>query len=209
MSDWGVQDEGGPGLGSEACDPDPNYRPWGGAERRQDEGLPVLLGLRVHRAGRLEPDHPGLQGTDTYPANADGDAHSSNYDDARKLLFTADEDFCPHSGPGIGEGWGYSRVYDYSNAAAPQQIRSFRTRNSLAIGDKAAGDYTLHNAFVVGTDVYMSWYSDGVRIVDASDPADLNEVGFFVPPTDQPRQAVAARRARQTPRVWGVVVEDG
>ena len=85
----------------------------------------------------------------------------------RKLLFTADEDFCPHSSPGIERGWGYLRVYDYSNAAAPQQIGSFRTRNSLAIGDKAAED-TLHNAFVVGTDVCMSWYSDGVRIVDAT-----------------------------------------
>jgi len=30
----------------------------------------------------------------TYPADADGDAHSTSYDDARKLLFAADEDIC-------------------------------------------------------------------------------------------------------------------
>ena len=151
-----------------------------------------------------------FEGRTTYPANADGDAHSSNYDDARRLLFTADEDFCPNSGPAIEKGWGYLRVYDYANAASPQQIGSFRTRNSLAIGDKAAGDYTIHNPFLAGTDVYISWYSDGVRIVDASDPRNLREVGYFVPPAGHNPVKPSQRGVlSQTPQVWGVVVDDG
>jgi hypothetical protein len=40
----------------------------------------------------------------------------------------------------------------------------------------------IHNPLLVGTDVYLSWYTDGVRVVDASNPRGLREVAFFVPP---------------------------
>ena len=48
-------------------------------------------------ASSARPDgsrEPRLHGRTIYPAEADGDAHSSQYDDGRKLLITADEDFC-------------------------------------------------------------------------------------------------------------------
>ena len=210
VSDWGVQDAGGPWTDGQGCDPDANYGH--GAEPSAD-GRTVYLSYWDSGFIKLDvsnPSNPVFEGRTTYPANADGDAHSSNYDDARRLLFTADEDFCPNSGPAIEKGWGYLRVYDYANAASPQQIGSFRTRNSLAIGDKAAGDYTIHNPFLVGTDVYISWYSDGVRIVDASDPRNLREVGYFVPPAGHNPVKPSQRGVlSQTPQVWGVVVDDG
>src|SRR4029450_2257092 len=147
-----------------------------------------------------------FEGRTVYPANADGDGHSSNYDDARKLLFTADEDFCPNSGPEIEKGWGYLRVYDYADPASPHQIGSVGKVTSLGIGDTAAGDYTIHNPFLVGTDVYTSWYSDGVRIVDASDPGNMKEMGYFGPPAGgdpvKPRERGVLS---QTPQVCGVV----
>jgi len=149
-----------------------------------------------------------LKGDTDYESDEDGDAHSSSYDDARRLLFTADEDFCPNSGPGIEKSWGYLRVYDYSKLGAPVQIGEFRTENSLAIGDPAAGDYTIHNPLVVGTDVYMSWYSDGVRVVDASDPDNPEEVAFFVPPAGKNPVKPSQRFVlSQTPQVWGVVYD--
>jgi hypothetical protein len=210
VSDWGIQDIGGPFYGGQGCDPDPNYGH--GAEPSAD-GKSVYLSYWDSGFIKLDlsnPSTPVFKGRTVYPANADGDAHSSNYDDARKLLFTADEDFCPNSGPAIEKGWGYLRVYDYGNAASPRQIGSFKTQNSLAIGDKAAGDYTIHNPFLVGTDVYISWYSDGVRIVDARDPRKLKEVGYFVPPAGQNPVKPSQRGVlSQTPQVWGVVVEDG
>jgi hypothetical protein len=210
VSSWGVQDAGGPWSGGQGCDPDPNYGH--GAEPSADGKLAFLsywdsgfIALDVSN-----PARPVFKGRTVYPANADGDAHSSNYDDGRRLLFTADEDFCPNSGPGIEKGWGYLRVYDYSNLRAPVEIGRYRTPNSLAIGDKAAGDYTVHNPFVVGTDVYVSWYSDGVRIIDARDPANLREVGYFVPPAGQNPVKPSQRGVlSQTPQVWGVVVESG
>ena len=30
--------------------------------------------------------------------------------------------------------------------------------------------------------MFSAWYSDGVRVVNLSDPANPREVGFFVPP---------------------------
>jgi hypothetical protein len=210
VSDWGIQDIGGPFYGGQGCDADPNYGH--GAEPSLD-GQSVFLSYWDSGFIKLDvsdPANPVFKGRTVYPPNADGDAHSSNYDDTRRLLFTADEDFCPNSGPGIEKGWGYLRVYDYSNATAPTQIGTFKTRNSLAIGDKAAGDYTIHNPFLVGTDVYISWYSDGVRIVDARDPRNLREIGYFVPPAGQNPVKPSQRGVlSQTPQVWGVVVNDG
>jgi hypothetical protein len=209
VSDWGVQDAGGPWTAGQGCDPDANY---GHGAEPSEGGTAVYLSYWDSGFIKLDlsnPSTPVFEGRTVYPANADGDGHSSNYDDARKLLFTADEDFCPNSGPANEKGWGYLRVYDYANAASPQQIGSFRTPNSLAIGDKAAGDYTIHNPFIVGTDVYTSWYSDGVRIVDASVPTDLKEIGYFVPPAGHNPVKPSQRGVlSQTPQVWGVVVED-
>lgn len=74
---------------------------------------------------------PVFRGRTVYAANAHGDGHSSNYDDARGLLFTADEDFCKSSGAGIEKGFGYLRVYDCANLAARWQIGEYRTPNSL------------------------------------------------------------------------------
>jgi hypothetical protein len=210
VSDWGIQDIGGPFSSGQGCDPDPNYGH--GAEPSHDGTLVFLsywdsgfIALNVSN-----PANPVFKGRTVYPANADGDAHSSNYDDARKLLFTADEDFCKNSGPAIETGYGYLRIYDYSKLGAPKQVGTFRTPNSLGTGSQGSGDYVIHNPFLVGTDVYISWYSDGVRVVDAANPSAPKEVAYFVPPAGQNPVKPSQRGVlSQTPQVWGVVVEDG
>ncbi|HSI96948.1 MAG TPA: hypothetical protein VK926_01175 [Gaiellaceae bacterium] len=207
-SAWGIQDAGGPFDSGQGCDADPNYGH--GAEPSGDGKLVFLsywdsgfVALDV-----TDPANPMFEGRTVYPSNADGDAHSANYDDARKLLFTADEDFCKTSGPGIETGYGYLRVYDYSDLSDPVQIGSFRTQNSLGLGAQGSGDYSIHNPFLVGTDLYVSWYSDGVRVLDTLDPTNPTEVASFVPPAGQnpvrpPQRGVLS----QMPQVWGVVVD--
>jgi len=74
--------------------------------------------------------NPVFEGRTVYPADADGDAHSSIYDGDRQLLFAADEDFCKASGPETETGYGYLRIYDYSHLEAAVQIGTFRTANS-------------------------------------------------------------------------------
>ncbi len=209
VSAFGIQDAGGPFTAGQGCDADPNYGH--GAEPSEDG---TLVFLSYWDSGFIaldvtDPANPVFRGHTTYPANADGDGHSSSYDDARHLLFSADEDFCKTSGPDIETGYGYLRVWDYSNLAAPVQIGEYRTPNSAGLGSQGSGDYSIHNALVVGTDVYMSWYSDGVRVVDAADPTRPTEVAYFVPPAGQNPVKPSQRSVlSQMPQVWGVAVDE-
>jgi hypothetical protein len=150
-----------------------------------------------------------FRGNTTYEATADGDAHSSNFDEQRRLLFAADEDFCKTSGSGTEKGFGYLRVFDYSDLAAPRQIGTFKTANASGSKDLKAGDYTIHNPLLVDTDLYVSWYTDGVRVLDASDPRRVHEVAHFVPPAaDNPIQPSQRGVLTNTTQVWGVAYDE-
>jgi len=123
-------------------------------------------------------------------------------------LFSADEDFCKTSGSGIEKGFGYMRVWDISDPTHVQQIGSYKTPRSLGTDDQGAGDFVIHNNFLVGTTLYESWYSDGVRVVDVSDPKNPKEVAYFVPPaTQQPVKPSQRSVLTNTTQVWGVVAD--
>ncbi|HEV2906943.1 MAG TPA: hypothetical protein VGZ50_06480, partial [Actinomycetota bacterium] len=206
MANWGVvRNLGGPPAPGQGCDPDPIF---GHSAEPSDDGRTVFVSYWDSGFIALDVTNPGnpvFRGRTVYPPNADGDGHSSSFDDARGLLFTGDEDFCKTSGPGIEKGFGYLRVYDYSNLAAPVQIGEYRTPNSSGSADPAAGDYTIHNPLVVGTDVYISWYSDGIRVVDARNPRSPREVAHFVPPAAQnPVKPSQRGTLTNTAQVWGV-----
>jgi hypothetical protein len=207
VSNWGVLHDPvtglpAPGLG---CDPDAIY---GHSAEPRADGKVAFISYWDSGFIALDlsdPEKPVFKGRTVYPQNADGDAHSSNYDEARGLLFAADEDFCKSSGSGTEKGFGYLRVYAYSNLSSPAQIGEYHTPNSLRTKDVGAGDYTIHNPLLVGTDVYISWYSDGVRVVDSSNPADPREVAYFVPPsTKNPVQPSQRGTLTNATQVWGV-----
>ena len=208
VSNWGVIHDGVTPAAGQGCDPDGIYGH--GAEPSTDGKLVFLswwdsgfIAVDVS-----DPTNPTFKGRTVYPPNADGDAHSSSYDDARKILFTADEDFCKTSGAGIEKGLGYLRAYDYSDLAVPHQIGDYRTPNSLGTDDQGAGDYTIHNPLLIRTDIYASWYTDGIRIIDASDPTAMHEVAYFVPPAGQNPVKPAQRSVlTNTTQVWGVAVD--
>jgi hypothetical protein len=212
VSNWGVLHNAAQGVtpaAGQGCDPDGIY---GHSAEPSNNGKLVFLSWwdsGFIAVDVTNPGNPVYKGRTVYPANADGDGHSASYDDARKILFTADEDFCKSSGAGIEKGFGYLRAYNYSNLSSPVQIGSYRTPNSLGTDDQAAGDFTIHNPLVVGTDVYASWYTDGVRVIDASKPRELKEVAYFVPPAGQnpvkPRQRGVLP---STTQVWGVAVDE-
>ena len=208
VSDWGIQDIGGPFDPGQGCDADPNY---GHSAQMSADGKLVFVSYWDSGFVALDvndPANPVFKGRTLYPTNADGDAHSSSYDDSRKLLFTADEDFCANSGPSIEKGMGYLRVYDYSNLAAPVQIGEYRTPNSMGTDNQAGGDYVIHNPLVVGSEIFLSWYSDGVRIVDAANPSALREVAYFVPPSaNNPVKPSQRGVLSNAPQVWGVAYD--
>jgi hypothetical protein len=209
VSNWGIQDIGGPFSAGQGCDADANYGH--GAEPSEDGKL-VFLSYWDSGFVRLDltnPAAPLFTGRTVYPPQADGDAHSSQYDEGRKLLFAADEDFCKASGSATEKGFGYMRVYDYSDPGAPRQIGEYRSPNSRGTDDQAAGDYVLHNNFLVGNTVYQSWYTDGVRVVDVSNPRAPREIAFFVPPaSENPVKPSQRGTLTNTTQVWGVVVDE-
>lgn len=208
VSSWKVQQAGGP-FAAQGCDPDGNYGH--GAEPPEDGRL-VFLSYWDSGFIRLDlsdPADPVYTGRAAFPANADGDAHSWQYDEGRKLLFSADEDFCKTSGSGIEKGTGYMRVWDFSNPGNVRQIGSYRSPRSLGTDDQGAGDFVIHNNFLVGTTLYKSWYTDGVRVVDVSNPRTPQEVAYFVPPaTENPVKPSQRGVLTNTTQVWGVVVDE-
>jgi hypothetical protein len=210
VSNWGVHhDLGGPPAPGLGCDPDPEYGH--SAEPSADGELAFVsywdsgfIALDV-----TDPARPTMKGRTVYPANADGDGHSSNYDEGRRLLFSADEDFCKTSGSATEKGFGYLRVWDYANLAAPRQIGTFKTPNASGSKDLQAGDYTIHNPLLVGSTLYISWYTDGIRVVDARDPRRLREVAHFVPPAvNNPIQPSQRGVLTNTTQVWGVAYDE-
>ena len=218
VSDWGViHDAGGPLGPGHGCDPDPVY---GHGAEPSGDGTTVFLAYWDSGFVALDVSNPAnplyLRDSD-YAPDEDGDAHSSMYDDERGLLFSADEDFCKVSGPGLERGYGYLRVWDYWAGTKPVQLSTFRIPEQMWPTAVNAGDYTIHNPFLVGTDVYMSWYSGGVRVADASNPNPdpttseeiLPEVAYWVPPAAQNPVKPSQRFVlSQTPQVWGVIVRE-
>ena len=198
MSTWKVQQAGGP-FAAQGCDPDGNYGH--GAEPSEDGKLVFLSywDSGFIRLDLTDPANPVYTGRAAFPANADGDAHSSQYDEARKLLFSADEDFCKASGSGIEKGFGYMRVWDFGDPAqraADRLVQDAHARWGRTTRPQATSSSTTTSWSA--TTLYESWYTDGVRVVDVSDPRIPREVAYFVPPaTENPGQAVPARRAHE------------
>jgi hypothetical protein len=84
--------------------------------------------------------------------------------------------------------WSGLRIWDYSDPANPVLASTFNTECSASTspaGDCATfGTYSAHNVIVETTGnkvkAYVSWYSDGVLVLDVSDPYNPVEVGRFL-----------------------------
>ena len=208
VSDWGVhKDLGEPPAAGLGCDPDPEY---GHSVEPSADGTRAFVSYWDSGFIELDvfdPEDPEMVTRAAYDERADGDAHSSNFDEGRELLFSADEDFCKSSGPATEKGFGYLRVWDWApeDADAPVQIGSYKTPNSSGTKDVNAGDYTIHNPLLVEDEIFASWYTDGIRIIDVSDPANPVETAFFVPPSaHNPVKPSQRGVLTNTPQVWGV-----
>ena len=64
---------------------------------------------------------------------------------------------------------GVIKLFDITNKASPIPLGQF-TPNSSAIP---------HNAFIVGDKVHVSWYTEGYRCIDISDPSNPVEVASY------------------------------
>jgi hypothetical protein len=205
VSDWGVHANlGAPPAAGLGCDPDPEY---GHSVEPSADGRSAFVSYWDSGFIELDlsdPRDPVMVKRAAYGARADGDAHSSNFDEERSLLFSADEDFSKSCGPDTEKGFGYLRVWDWK-PLAPKQVGSYKTPNSSGTKDVNAGDYTIHNPLLVGDEVIASWYTDGIRIIDVSDPTDPEETAHFVPPSvNNPVKPSQRGTLTNAVQVWGV-----
>lgn len=78
--------------------------------------------------------------------------------------------------------WSGMRIWDYSDPANPVLASTFDTPCSAdpehATCDPR-GTYSSHNVIVEGTKAYISWYSEGVLVLDISDPYNPVEVARY------------------------------
>jgi hypothetical protein len=89
----------------------------------------------------------------------------------------------------VFNGWGYLRIFDIQNPSRPVPLSTFATANTTNPAVATQGTWSVHNPEVRGNTVYASWYSDGVRIIDISQPSSPREIGFWAgagAPADAP-----------------------
>lgn len=107
------------------------------------------------------------------------------------------------------QDFGGLRIWDVADPARPRPIGTFRTERSRvdrAAGPPTAGLFSAHNPIVRGDLLFVSWYSDGVRVVDIQDPAAPRELAAWVPPARTLPNAVRIPIA-EGPMIWGIAVE--
>ena len=79
---------------------------------------------------------------------------------------------------GIFDGYGYLRLLDVSDPTNIVELDQFATENVFA-NPPLPGDRTMHNVVVDdGTTAYISWYVEGMRVVDFSGDT-LTEVAHW------------------------------
>jgi hypothetical protein len=158
-----------------------------------------------------DPARPLYLGRTAYPGGAHGNAHSGAFM-AGETVFVQNDEVGDFYATGAERGtWGFQRIFDVSNPAAPVEIGRFATESAIPGRDgriRRAGFYSVHNNVIVGRLQVVSWYSDGVRIVSLRDPRRPRQVAYFIPPPrrDPQRFWRAPNGARRFPQVWGVAV---
>ena len=77
--------------------------------------------------------------------------------------------------------WGFVRIWDYSDPTNPVLASTFNTVNSLNDSGppNPDGTYSAHNVIVEGDRAYLSWYSDGVLVLDISDPYNPVQIARY------------------------------
>lgn len=97
------------------------------------------------------------------------------------------------------EGYGDLRLWDVHDPRHPVALARYATPEARDATAAAGGNWSVHNPVVVGSTLYASWYSDGVRVLDISRPSAPREIASW---TGEGRPAAAGPM-----NVWGVAVE--
>lgn len=142
-----------------------------------------------------DPTNPQFISQTLYGPSEEGNTHVAVPARGGNLVIVGDEIFPPAP-------WGFFRIFDTQDKSAPAQISTYATDNALN-APPPAGDYSAHNVVVRGNIAYLSWYSDGIQMIDISQPAAPRNIGSFVPAGVPDPFGVLAT----APELWGVYVQ--
>ncbi len=78
--------------------------------------------------------------------------------------------------------WGGLNLIDNTNPAAPALRSTYRTPTARVFPPPDLGVYSVHHALASGNRAFVAANSDGVRVLDISNPAAPVELASFVPP---------------------------
>lgn len=103
------------------------------------------------------PTVPVVLGHFTYPGL--GYAHSCWVSDDRQWILTGDE-----------SSGGHLMIWDASDPAAVFPVAEYQT---------GPGNNSIHNVQIYGNLAYLSYYEQGLRVIDISDPENPIEAGWY------------------------------
>ena len=88
----------------------------------------------------------------------------------------------PVRGESVADGWSGMRIWDYSDPSNPvlaSTVNTVCSADPLHASCDPRGTYSSHNVIVEGTKAYISWYSDGLVVLDIADPYNPVEVARY------------------------------
>lgn len=91
------------------------------------------------------------------------------------------------SAAAVFNGWGYLRFFDISDPANPVQLSTFATPNTNNEDVALEGTWSVHNPELLREEddddesntLYVSWYNDGVRVLNIRRPSQPREVASW------------------------------
>jgi hypothetical protein len=119
-----------------------------------------------------DPSRPLFLGRTTFEAGEPGNAHSAWLAKGGNLLVEARESF---GAPGSARV-GVPAIYDISDPTSPVRLATFSHPDLLDLGE------TVHDPKIRGSRLFLSWYQEGIVLVDISRPASPRLITQFVPP---------------------------
>lgn len=200
VGDWGAGKDGGLAFGTPGV-PIPPFPP--GSDCTPPDGTPELCrgdlpfvnghDVWVNTQGTIayvsywdagvilldisDPSNPTLISRAGEPVtfgSNEGNAHVAVPARGGNLMIVGDEDFT--AGP-----WGFLRIFDTSDLGNPVEIGAYATENALTNPNPLAASFSAHNLVVQGNRAFVSWYDDGIRVIDFSQPSAPREIAAFVP----------------------------